>query len=327
MEKQAQSELYAGHFDQAERSFKTTIATLDARERDSKSKPALQAQLAQSLEKQNKWDEAEDTYKDCLSLAERKFGADSEEVIGPLEGLRALYYQQKKYEESETFGRKVLAVEEKNFKPNDPRIEFALSNIIAASCIYGKCKDDTQLLTRFLSMRERRYGGDSAQTCAARQLFAESLMHHQKYTQAADLFMRNVMAYERTAHNMVPASLTDYGAAMLGAGKDSQAMAALERALKIERAAPTQYATNIIATLGTIARIQISQNNNAAAVRTYKEMTETARTTIGKDNPLLADYLVHYADVLKKSGKTKEAARIQAEAERLYHLKQEQPST
>lgn len=264
--------------------------------------------LADTSRRMGNLDDAVKYHKAEIETAAK---SNPEDAIASWDALYGIYYKGAQFAQAEEAARAELAAVDKYLKPGDPRIELAVSNVIAVACRSGTCKDETELFTRLYQIRLPRYGPTATTTCAARQMLAESYMHKGKYAEAAELYKQNVDAYSKTAPNMVPDVTVVYAGALMKADKPREALAAvasLNSAVGAEGVKLWALRGDAYAKLG----------KNADALAAYGQMKILAQQTWGAKDEQFANYMVRYAELLKRTGRTREAAALDRTIESVY---------
>lgn len=265
--------------------------------------------LGDTCRRMGKGDEAVGYHKKEVEEAAKS--AAPEDQIASLDAIYGIQYKAGKYAEAEEAARAELAAVDKYLKPDDPRVELALSNVIAVACRSGVCKDETELFTRLYDRRVARYGATATSTCAARQMLAESYSHKNKYAKAAELYKANLDAYTKTAPNMVPEVSGVYARALLKAGRPAEALAAVAAV----KDASGGGAVKLWALRGDAYD---ALGRRADALAAYAQMAKIGEETWGARDEQLANYLVRYSEQLKKAERKAEAAALDKRIANIY---------
>lgn len=220
-------------------------------------------------------------------------------------------YKAKKYGECEVIARKALAKAEEAYGLNDVRVEPEIANVIGVACLNGTCKDESELLGRLLALRTRKYGEFAQETIAARQMVAEGMLHRRKYAEAAELYKINLDYHKSKSPDLVAPVAITYARALYKAGKTEAALAALDELKKVA-------GHDEVKLLGLKAQIYDETGRKKEAGKLYEEMAGAAQKTFGAKEPITADYLVRYSEYLKKNGRAKEAAALDAKIASIY---------
>lgn len=111
----------------------------------------------------------------------------------PLQGRRAIYENQKKYQLAEADAKTILSIREKRLPDTDPEIIEALRKLNSIYKNWGKI-DQLEIQRRLLSLIEKRYG-DSPELADA---LTEAGMEYERFTLDEPEYLKNIESfYER----------------------------------------------------------------------------------------------------------------------------------
>jgi tetratricopeptide (TPR) repeat protein len=316
--KQAQALIVQGKAPAAESLLNSRLKILGLSDSVAQDRALLLTALGQAYLRQEKAADAEDCFLEAVSIGERKFGVDSPQLIESLDGLRQAEAKQKKYSAAETSARRILAIADSHYKPNDPRLESAINNVLAVACIDGRCKDETELDTRLVAIREQVYGPDNQNTRAARLILAESYRHKKDYANTVAMLQRNVDSCRKAAPGELITALNNVAHALDLSGQPQKALDTAEEALQLEKQDGYKVPQQNLSSLQIKARMLAKQGKYKDSEKTYEELIDKFRGFFHDRNPHLADLLVEYADVLTRVGKTSQARAAENEAESMY---------
>ncbi|HEY9789908.1 MAG TPA: tetratricopeptide repeat protein [Candidatus Obscuribacterales bacterium] len=316
--KRAQALMIQGKAPAAESLLNGRLKILGLSDSVAEQRACLLTVLGRVYLQQEKPMDAEACFLESVSIDERKFGIDSPELIEPLDGLRQAEFRQQKFSPAEREARRVLAIADSHYKANDPRLEAAISNVLAVACIGGKCKDETELDQRLVAIREQIYGPDNQNTRAARLILAESYRHKKDYANTVAMLQKNVESCRRAAPAELIAALNNVAHALVLAGDSQKALDNAQEALDIEQKSGNKIPQQNLSSLQIKARVLAKQGKYKEAEKTYAELVEKFKTVFRDKNPHLADILVEYGDVLNRVGKTSLARQVKTEAESIY---------
>jgi hypothetical protein len=262
--------------------------------------------------RQRDWVKANEYHNESVAILEELAQGETVDELPALEQLRAIAYKAKDYTRCEELARKILSISDRMLEDGDPRIEAAVSNVLSVACLNGKCTDETELLDRLIALRTKRLGTDAVQTCSARQMAAEAAIHRKDYARAALMYEANVDAYKKLSPKMVPPIMVSWARCLSKAGQPAEALEVLQQVDVPEQSAD---AVKVLALMGDI---YADTGNQAEAGRTYAAMAAAADKGLGPNQQMTADYLVRYAEWLKKNGRGKEAEALDKRIASIY---------
>lgn len=119
---------------------------------------------------QQKYREAEHTYKQSIKIKEVVYGESTMEVAKTINLLAALYYEQKNYSLAQPLGERVLSIYKSILGPQHPAVATMANNL---SRVYRK-------LGKFVEADELHKKAEEVKTKAAAQPEPEELKHSKK---------------------------------------------------------------------------------------------------------------------------------------------------
>ncbi|MCC7532044.1 MAG: tetratricopeptide repeat protein [Candidatus Melainabacteria bacterium] len=158
------------------------------------------ARLADLLQRQKKYGEAEPLFKRSLSFAEKTKDPGSRLKIMSLNGLGTLYLAQKNYGQAEIFLKRVLSMVEKANDPdNDNRfLPTILDNLAVVYRAQKKFSAAEALYKRAIPMWEQVAGPEDTDTATSINNLAALYYYQRKYAEAEPLFKRSLAIREKT---------------------------------------------------------------------------------------------------------------------------------
>ena len=132
-----QEELQEGHYDEAERLFRSAVERAGQLE----DQPLLATSLSYLgllYHQQGQYDKAEPLYQRALVIAEKALGAEHPTTAGSLNNLAALYLQKGNYTQAEPLYQRALEIAEKVLGSEHPDTATSLNNLAALYHRQGK---------------------------------------------------------------------------------------------------------------------------------------------------------------------------------------------
>lgn len=157
------------------------------------------ARLADLLQRQKKYDEAEPLFKRSLSIAEKSKDPGSRLKIMSLNGLGTLYLAQKNYGQAEIFLKRVLSmVERANDPDNDNRfLPTILDNLAVVYRAQKRFTDAEKLYKRAIPLWEQVAGPEDSDTATSINNLAALYYYQRKYAEAEPLFQKSLAIREK----------------------------------------------------------------------------------------------------------------------------------
>ncbi len=192
------AEVNASKFADAQKSFAEAMKVAEADQNDGYLSMSM-ARLADLLQRQKKYDEAEPLYKRSLSIAEKAKDPGSRLKIMNLNGLGTLYLAQQNYDQAAVFLKRVLPIVEKEKDPdNDNRfLPTILDNLAVVYRAQKKFPDAEALYKRAIPLWEQVAGPEDSDTATSINNLAALYYYQRKYSDAAPLFVRSLAIREK----------------------------------------------------------------------------------------------------------------------------------
>ncbi|ETS73709.1 hypothetical protein PFICI_14655 [Pestalotiopsis fici W106-1] len=153
--------------------------------------------LAIVLEKQGKYEEAEQLHQQALNGREKALGKDHPDTLRSASNLALVFEEQGKHEEAEQMNRAVLDSREKAIGKEHPDTLISASNLAWVLIDQGKHEEADQLHRRVFDSREKVLGRHHPDTLDSVQSIAWMLGDQGKHEEAEQLNRRTVDSREK----------------------------------------------------------------------------------------------------------------------------------
>ena len=261
---------------------------------------------------------AEASYRDVLPKAEAAL--DGEDLAVICQGLANLLSQTARQGEAEGFYRKALAVREKAFGADHPKVASSLLGLGKTLIVLDRPAEAEPLLVRLLELRQRATKPDSAAVAEAARYLAQAASH-QEHSAQAEIFLKLALTEATRAYGpdgvLTGFDMLALGLHFAGQQRFREAEPLLSRAVVvIDRAAPG-------GTSGIAARVALSFLKSAAgaeeeAIILMRRALADQSAKTGAESTQAADIMVSLAFMEFRRGKLKEVSRLAAEARTTY---------
>ena len=278
--------------------------------------------------------EAEPLLQRALRTAEKALGPEHPDLAYHLSNLAVIYSAQGKYAEAEPLLQRALRISEKTLGPEHlpahaspahafdvlyppagvlcAGIVLFLDNLAAVYKEQGKYAEAEPLYQRVLRIEEKAHGPDSFGIVRTLANLAAVYQKQGKYTEAELLYRRALHNQEedRTFGSLsVVRQLINLAELYIDQGKYAEAEPLLQEALRdIET-------RGLSIQLNDLAALYEKQGRYAEAEPLYQRALRIQEKDYGPEHPVLADTLLNYAKVLRKTGREGEAAKMETRAE------------
>ncbi|MBC7997637.1 MAG: tetratricopeptide repeat protein [Leptolyngbya sp.] len=127
-----------------------------------------------------------------LTLASKSIGQPLAVSVERLEHEARKYSDRREWGHAQEVYGKILAINEKRWDKDDPRLLLSLSNVVRVTCVDGKCADTVPYLNRMLAIRLKQLGPHHADVATTYALIAEANEKMMHYKDANENFGRAV---------------------------------------------------------------------------------------------------------------------------------------
>ncbi|CAM9212844.1 unnamed protein product, partial [Ectocarpus sp. 8 AP-2014] len=314
------------------------------------------------LENQAKYEEAEPLYERCLAISEKSLGPDHPEVATILNNraglLRAqlvssqtssgrgqrfesrrseFFLQEGKYEEAEPLYIRSLAIDEKVYGPDHPKVATSLNDWARLLESQGKYDEAEPLYERSQSIRETVLGPEHPDVAQSLNNRAGLLTSQGKHDEAEALYRRSLAIDENVygpAHPKVATGLNNWAALLKSQGKYDEAEPLYQRAQEIVERSLGRDHPNVATILNNRALVLGKQLGRSSlgssafvapiafkyeeAGRVHERSFAIRERLVGRDHPHLAIKLNNWASSLHQQGKYAEAEPLYARCQTIF---------
>lgn len=127
-----------------------------------------------------------------LSTPIKSIGQPLAASVESLEREARKYSDRREWGHAQAAYGKILAINEKRWDKEDPRLLLSLSNVVRVTCVDGKCADTLPYLNRMLAIRQKQLGPHHADVATTYALIAEANEKMMHYKDANENFERAV---------------------------------------------------------------------------------------------------------------------------------------
>ncbi len=178
-------------------------------------------------------DLAEPLYRRAISILEASRG-DSSELGAVLQNFGILLLAQGKHTEAIALFRRVLAIQERTYGPENNRVAAALDMLGKALALSGNFEEGEAMGLRSIAIREANGSGNHPAQATAWRILGGQYQRKKQYKKAGNAFSQSLRILEGkygTKHPLLVTSLLGVAEADLLLGHSTKARALVERAL------------------------------------------------------------------------------------------------
>jgi serine/threonine protein kinase/tetratricopeptide (TPR) repeat protein len=229
--------------------------------------------LATACTNQGKYAEAEPLHRRSLAIFENAFGSDHGFVSQSVESLAILHAMQKEFAEAEPLFERALEINEKILGPDHPRVASSVGNLANVYADLGKYAEAEPLFRRALEISEEALGPDHPGVAYWLHNLGFFYVEHEKHAEAEPLLLRALEIREETL------------------GPDHP---------------------EIAVTLHTLGNMYGDQGRFSEADPRFQRAITIREKSLGPNHPQLLELYSDYATFLRTTGRTDEAAELEA---------------
>lgn len=300
----------------AEAESKLSAAVKEAEGNDSLLGSSL-SELGLAYAGDQKYDQAEESFKRCISVREKSTSSEDKSLIPPLNNLASVYLSQKRLPDAHAAYDRVLKLSETNFGADHPSVALALNNLanvlISESGPEKEAKklaEAEQLLKRSLPIWEKSYGANHAVVAKCLDNLGSVCANENKLDEAQQYYNRAlaIRSSEKPAEATPPAeralSLNKMAQLYRAKGQFEQAEPLLKEILQIAQGSDDLAARNGDQTqrATSLTNLAVASNNLSMLYRELARFNE-AEDLYRRALDIRVDLADHYA------GKSEDLAR------------------
>ena len=144
--------------------------------------------LASILYHQERYDEAENLYRETLELRRKVLGSEHPDTLGVMNNLASTLLRQERYDEAEKLFRETLELCRKVLGPEHPETLIIMNNLALNLSLQGRHDEAEKLFRETLELHRKVFGPEHLNTLISMDTFANALGCQGRYDEAEKLF-------------------------------------------------------------------------------------------------------------------------------------------
>jgi tetratricopeptide (TPR) repeat protein len=219
--------------------------------------------ISETLGHRGRVEEALSYARRALAVEEKAFGPDHPDTSQPLGNVGVLLAQRGQLDEALALLRRSLAIREKTYGSDHPEVAEDLFDVGDTLARQGHLAQALTTYRRAMPIYEKAYGATNSRVAIRLVSFAGLLTTAGAYREALEDDRRALGILEHAlgaAHPSVALALTGLGNALIGLRQADQAVAPLERALRIHQATPRNPADEAETRLALARALKLSRD-------------------------------------------------------------------
>ena len=223
-------------------------------------------------------------YREALTLAETKFGADDDDILRMKSRLARRLHDAGRHDEVETILRRLVAFGEANLPPTDDRRSRWLNDLGVALRGQERFAEAEEFTRRSVALAERSLPADHPQLAARIRNHASGLQALDRHDEAEPLLRRAVEIAERTHGpdaRQTADRLGEWSDVLLELDRYGQAETVLRRLLTLDRTAYGENHTLVALDRRNLASALLAQGRRAEAEPLLRQASEVLAANLG----------------------------------------------
>jgi tetratricopeptide (TPR) repeat protein len=247
--------------------------------------------------------------------------ADSFGITEPTSSLMnqlATYlYSRVRYDDAEPLMRRALAIDEKSFGKDHPRVAIDLNNLAQLLQDTNRLKEAEPLMRRALQIDEKSFGKDHPRVAIDLNNLAQLLQDTNRLKEAEPLMQRALKIDEKSFgknHPRVAIDLNNLASLLQDTNRLKEAEPLMQRALQIDEKSFGKDHPRVAIRLNNLASLLKATNRLKEAEPLMQRALKIDEKSFGKDHPRVAIDLNNLASLLKATNRLKEAEPLMQRA-------------
>ncbi|MDY6940213.1 MAG: tetratricopeptide repeat protein, partial [Cyanobacteriota bacterium] len=266
--------------------------------------------LARVAQAQSRWPDAEQWCRECLQMAEHRFGPEHPHTATSLNSLAGLYRTTGRYAEAEPLYQRALAMCEAQLGAEHPDTATSLNDLALLYESTGRYAEAEPLFQRALAMCEAQLGAEHPHTASSLNNLAGLYRTTGRYAEAEPLYQRALAIREAqlgAEHPDTATSLNNLAELYRTTGRYAEAEPLYQRALAIWEAQLGAEHPHTASSLNSLAGLYRTTGRYAEAEPLYQRALAIREAQLGAEHPHTASSLNNLAELYRTTGRYAEA--------------------
>jgi CHAT domain-containing protein/Tfp pilus assembly protein PilF len=275
----------------------------------------------QDLNRLNRIDEAIDTMKLTVHIAENTFGKIDTNTAISLERLGFLYHKKGNFKEAKTLYKTALDIQIKILGEFDHEVAASLNNLAELYQNQGFYAESDSLYRRSLLIREKIYGKMDINIANSLNSLARLKMSLALYSDAEPLLIESLEIKKEVLDENDPEiaiSLINLAALYRSQGKYSKSEPLYYQAISIFKEAGSEDHSDYAMVLNNLAALYYNEGRYSEAEPLYKKSLSIREKIYGKDHLFVATALNNLAALYRKQGRFLQAEELYNNSINIY---------
>ena len=247
--------------------------------------------------------------------------ADAAQIAGPtsrlMNDLGRLLDDKARHREAEPLYARALAIDEKRFGPDHPRVAAHLNNLALLLSATNRRAEAEPLIRRALAIDEKSYGPDHPEVAIRLNNLALLLSATNRRAEAAPLYARALAIKEKSFgrdHPRVATVLNNLAELLRASNRHREAEPLIRRVVSIFEKSLGAEHPNVATALSSLAGLLYITNRFAEAEPLFRRVFSIFEKSLGAEHPNVATALNNLANLLSATNRLAEAEPLHARA-------------
>ena len=230
-----------------------------------------------------RFSEAETELKSAVDLAQ-----NDNDKAAVLNNYALLLKKTNRLSEAEPLMRRSLAIYEKSYGSEHPRVAAVLNNLAQLLQATNRLSEAEPLMRRSLAIDEKSYGSEHPDVARALNNLAELLQATNRLSEAEPLMRRSLAIYEKSygsEHPAVARALNNLAGLLQATNRLSEAEPLMRRSLAIDEKSYGSEHPDVAGDLNNLAQLLQATNRLSEAEPLFQRSLAINEKSLGKDHP------------------------------------------
>jgi len=288
--------------------------------------------LANVLDNQGKYEQAEEMHRQALRLKETVLGKEHPSTLTSMSNLASVLRNQGKYEEAEQMHRQTLELRETVLGKEHHDTLISMNNLALVLKSRGKYKQAEEMHRQELRLGETVLGKEHRLTLTSMHNLARVLRSQGKYEEAEEMNRQELGLSDTVLGKEHPDTLTsmhNLAEVLRNQGKYEEAEEMHRKTLGLSETVLGKEHPDTLTSMHNLAKVLSSQGKDEEAEEMHRQTLGLSETVLGKEHPDTLATMGELANVLDNQGNYKQAEEMHRQIHRLCEtlLGKEHPHT
>jgi len=266
---------------------------------------SILSELGSIYKVQQRFDEAEKTYQQSLTIFEKIYGKEHIYVANVLSQLAWIYHDLGNYDKAKLVHQRSLAIREKVFGKDHVDIFDSLDSLADIYCHLGDYRSAVLPFQRAIAIKEKTYGKEHPRVAASLNSLAVLYYYMGDYDKALPLYQKALDIWEKTLkteHPDIATSLNNLAWIYQTMGDYDKALPLFQKSLDILEKTLGKEHSDVATGLNNIAGLYKKIGDYKKALPLFQKSLGIRKKVLGKEHPDVAQSFNNLAGLYRMMG-------------------------